>query len=442
MNSIAYSSTNYGSALPQGDASGGKLFTQLGVAIFVIGIASAIPLQTVGRLFIGELFLIGLAPIVVLLLLGVGGQYGKTARMLLVAMFVSWMGYLVSDIVRGTPSSDYLRGWSRWIAIGASFSTLAWLGSKNINFLLAFLLGQALGGCVAPLVLGGYVGPVYYWKFHASVPVCFAALILVRKLSAWASVGVSLALALVSIALDTRSIALLCMLTAGITFLAHRRRSGNRPLSAPVSKTQMFAAGVAVAALLGGAVWLIQYLGSHYGYARRFEASNATRMASATVAWSAIKESPVIGYGSWPRDPHLARERDKIVAKAKGVPTMRGSSQEDLIIAHSQILQGWLEGGLLGLFFFALLGAQIVRLLNWQSLVSPYMMLTPVSTFMVLECAWNLVFSPFSGTQRLGIPVACVFICYATQKMVELRTLQSGAYAPYSFGSFRPALHG
>ena len=94
-----------------------SLFTQGGIAACLLGVASGIPVQAVGRLYVGELILMVIAPVVALLLLGISNQYGKTARMILFAMIVSWIGYVISDLIRDTPSNDYLPaglGGSRW----------------------------------------------------------------------------------------------------------------------------------------------------------------------------------------------------------------------------------------------------------------------------------------------------------------------------------------
>jgi hypothetical protein len=189
-----------------------------------------------------------------------------------------------------------------------------------------------------------------------------------------------------------------------------------------MSRASVIIAGILLIAVAGGSVFVVKHFGERYGFSRRAQNSDATRLANAIVAWSAIRDSPVIGYGSWPRNPEFARQRDKLVAKAKGIPVNRMASQENLIITHSQILQSWLEGGILGLCFFLCLGWQMIRLLSWQTLVSPYTPLTPVLTFVLLDCAYAMVFSPFSGTQRVYIPAACVFICFVAEKRFENTT--------------------
>nr|MBA3480339.1 O-antigen ligase family protein [Pirellulales bacterium] len=251
----------------------------------------------------------------------------------------------------------------------------------------------------------------------------------------WVSVISLLGLAVVSVALDTRSIALLCILAAGLSWLSIRRSSIQGTKRAAVSKTSMAVAALIVVITALSAIFLIRLLGERYGYAERFERSNATRMVSATVTWTAIKRSPLIGYGSWPRDPELARLRDELVTKAKGVTAFRTTAQDDLIIAHSQFLQGWLEGGILGLTFFGYLAWLLFRQLTWLSLISPFTSLTPLIAFLQLLCAWNLVFSPFSGAQRVYIPATCVFICYVAAKSGELKWMQN--QRAYSYATTR-----
>ena len=400
------------------------LFSQAGMAMVALGIASGIPIQGLGKLFVGEVALVAIAPVIVLLLFGLSNEFGRMARIILITMIISWLGYVLSDFLRDTPSSDYLRGWARWISMGASFATLAWIGSKRIAYLAAFLVGLSIGSCVAPFITFGFVGVIPFWKFYGGVPICILALVVASAFRPMVSVLTLVGLAGISIALDTRSVALLCMLAAGVTWLAARRTAKNRLPLGPISKSSIIAASIGVALLALFSVFAIQQLGERYGYAERFRKSDSTRLISATVTWSAIKRSPLVGYGSWPRDAELARLRDRLVSKAKGVPAYRMASQDNLIIAHSQILQGWLEGGILGITFFVVFGWQLAKQLIWQTLRGPLLPLTTVIVFLQLHSAWHLVFSPFSGAQRVYIPAACVFICYLAQRSLQLEELR------------------
>jgi hypothetical protein len=414
-------------------------FTQAGLAVMALGIASNIPMQMMGRIFVGELVLIACAPIIVLLLFGLTNEYGRTARIILIALIVSWLGYLASDVVRHTPPSDYLRGWSKWIAMGASFATLAWLGSKNINLLISFIIGLAIGGCLTPFITGGFFGIKYYWKFHAGIPICILALIVTSSFRSSTTIITLLAVAGLSITLDSRSVALLCLATAVATWLAARRNNRRgRPQKAQkaMSKSSMIISSAFAVLVMIAGIFLIQRLGERYGYAERFERSNSARMASVVVAWSAIRDSPLIGHGSWPRDAELARERDRLISKAKGSHTYRSAAQDDLIIAHSQITQGWLEGGVLGLAFFVTLGWYLARQTLWLTFFAPIVPMASLIIFIQIHCAGHLVFSPFSGTQRVYIPVACAFICYVAQRRSEFLAMQHAAFRGFTAQRF------
>lgn len=402
-----------------------SVFTPIGISVMGLGVASGIPLQSMGKIYLGEALLIASAPIIALLLFGLSTEYGRTARVLLIAMIVSWIGYLISDIVRDTPASDYLRGWSKWVAMSASFASLAWIGSRSMNLIIAFVVGLSIGSCLAPFLVGGFMGLKVYWKFHAAIPVCILALIATNSFRPWVTIATLLGLTGASLALDTRFAALLCLATACAVWLG-ARRNAKRSVSQykPMSKGSIIAAAMLVAVGMAASLLIVQRVGERYGYAERFQRSNGIRLANLSVAWSAIKTSPFIGYGSWPRDSELARERDKLVAKAKGTPVYRAASQDDLIVSHSQITQGWLEGGVLGVTFFVVLGWYLMRQLLWLTFASPAIPMAAAVIFIQAHCAWHLFFSPFSGTQRVYIPAACTFICFIAQRRSELLVMQ------------------
>jgi len=232
-------------------------------------------------------------------------------------------------------------------------------------------------------------------------------------------------------------VALLCIITAAVTWLASRRSKQRDFLLKPVSRASIIGICFFMVFLMLASAVGIKTFGEKYGLAKRFQHSDDTRLASAMVTISAIRQSPLIGYGSWPRDAEFAAQRDRLVSKAKGTKTHRMASQDDLIIAHSQVLQGWLEGGILGLTFFLVLGWQLGKQLLWQSLRGPRFGMTAAIVFVQLHCAWHIVFSPFSGAQRVFIPTACVFVCFVAQQMSQLKTFRRTAAFGYAR---RPAL--
>ncbi len=282
-----------------------SIFSQSGIAVCLLGLASGIPIQTIGRLYVGEPILMAIAPLVVLLVLGLRDQYGRTARLLLAAITISWLGYVGSDFYSHTEPRDLLRGWSKWLAIGAAFATLAWLGSKNVRYVMFFLVGLSVGSCLTPFIYHLPMDVKFYWKFYAATPICILLLFLVNRFSAWASVVALCGVTAASVLLDSRAVALMCAAAAGVSILAAHRSSGRHASWRQTSRTSIAFAALMIAIVLGASVFLIQYAGERYGYEQRYENSNLTRYSSATVAWTAIKQSPLIGHGSWPRDAEL-----------------------------------------------------------------------------------------------------------------------------------------
>jgi O-antigen ligase len=88
---------------------------------------------------------------------------------------------------------------------------------------------------------------------------------------------------------------------------------------------------------------------------------------------------------------------------------MEGSRKDAHVITgssaatHSQILQAWVEGGILGVSFFLVFGFQLLKTLPAQLLSRRTDLLTPTLLFYQLYALWSLFMSPFAATTRLLI---------------------------------------
>lgn len=401
-----------------------------GLAMLGVGILTAIPVSFVGRVFIGEVLLGLVSPFAIPLVLTLPGPYGRVARMLLAAMVISWAGYVASDMYRATPSLDYLRGWSRWAALIAAYSTLAWLGSKSIRYVVYFLLGWSVGSIVYPLVTGGF-SVVDWWKFHAGVPACIIAAYFAGKAGKWIASAAMVGMGGVSVVLNTRSLMLAAVLAGGVSLIAGRTGRAKKLNVKRFSKQRIVLAIATLSLCAVAAVSIVNRVGETYGYKERFERSNVRRMVNAEVAYKIIKASPVIGYGSWARDPSVARIRDEIIKQRGESNVVRGQGQEDLVIVHSQVLQAWVEGGLLGLTFFVIYGWHLASKLLALTAYVKYNPLTPIMGFVLIMASWHFFASPFSGAVRVLICTSCVFAGYIAQQT-------DGATSPISVPQILP----
>src|SRR5262249_38936416 len=74
---------------------------------------------------------------------------------------------------------------------------------------------------------------------------------------------------------------------------------------------------------------------------------------------------------------------------------------------HSELLQSWVEGGVLGAVFFLVLGYQLLKWFPELAFRRPRDGLTPIMLLYTLSALWHLVFSPFALGARLFAALAC-----------------------------------
>ena len=416
-----------------------------GMAMVFIGLLAATPVNFVGRVYIGESLLGLAAPATIPLVLSLPGNYGRLAKMFLIAMVISWLGYIGSDLYRGTPTNDYLRGWFRWVALLSSYSTLVWLGAKNVRLVVFFTLGWCLGSALYPIAAGGGMGVYAWWKFYAGFPACVIAAYFLGKMGPWIAGPAMLVMGGLSIVLDSRAIMMTCFVVSGLTLLAGRRaaisvRRGTRE-DQNLSKSKTVVALITLVICGAASMFVVQKIGERFGYAERFERSNVKRWTNIEIAYSILKESPIIGYGSWARDPEVARIRDKVLESQLKSHIYRSESQDELVIVHSQLLQSWVEGGLIGLVFFVVYGWNLAEKGLKLAAVCRYEPLTPLIIFILVTAAWHFFASPFSGPVRVVIIVACVLMCYLAEESLPQGALdrQPLRMPPWRRSLARPA---
>ncbi len=389
------------------------------IAVMGLGIATSIPMQGIGKLYVGEVLMAAIALYAWFQLLSAPPKYRQLAYRFQVMFVLSLLGYVVSDIYRGIPAADYVRGWSRWGVMISNFVCLCWLASKSWGHLWQFAVGWQVGHALLPFIQG-FAGQNfgYLWKFYFAFPLLVLMLFLLRKRSPKTLTAALIGFGVLSVALDFRSIALVCWLTAAITFLSDRRltqRTWN------LKKSTMIKAVASLLLVAMVAVWAVQSLGAKYGYTERFYRSNMKRITFAKVTIEGIRQSPMIGYGSWAKNAELRKIRDRLIKKSGQDKVFREAHDKDLVIAHSQLLQGWLEGGILGVLFFVFFGYQLLRKSIYLIAERPYAMYMPMVILFCINASWHLVFSPFKGTQRIFIAIAAVAICYLGQEIATAR---------------------
>jgi len=119
----------------------------------------------------------------------------------------------------------------------------------------------------------------------------------------------------------------------------------------------------------------------------------------------AIYDSPMLGHGSWAKDPtYLIAERQALAIM--GYTTAEDVSidalQEGLIPTHSYIFGAWVDAGILGGFFWVW-----IFVLTARTLLRAYpgtALLLPLVSFVAFELLWDILFSPYGAEERIIFP--------------------------------------
>src|ERR1700741_3510781 len=369
--------------------------TALGVLSFLVGITASYKVILLGELYLAEL-LLPLAGGAALFTRGATSILRVPLfRTLLSAMLVTFAGYVLSDLVRGSSADQYLRGWARVAVLATNFVSLCLLVGADRRNLWWYVLGTGVGGVLYLRLAFGLPLPV--WKHGYAEYMTPAVVAASALLPAYLVVPAHLWLAWLSIRWDYRSHALIMILICALLWLRGRRQV---PAVAMKAALALALVGVLVAAGL-------DFSASEYERGRR-EASNVGRSFGLMFGAEAILNSPLVGYGSWAKGEELTELASEVLDRELGKKADAYSAgQQGSASIHSQLLQSWVEGGVLGAVFFLVLGYQLLKWFPELAFRRPRDALTPILLLYTLSGVWHLLLSPFALGGRLLGALAC-----------------------------------
>lgn len=365
-----------------------------------------IEVELVGRLFLSEILLLCMLP----LLLYARGHLllAPLPKKLMLLGFAWLLAQIVTDIIRDTPLEDWVRGWSKIIFLLLNFSAIyLYLNGKKNRFLL-FAIGIALGQVLAYFFNPNIFVEDYPWKFGYGMAITFLVILVLHisffeKRKILSSVIV-LGMGVLNFYLDFRSLGLVCLLTGGFMFAKKPDRLGSK-------KNKLNK--VAILVLLGSVA--IYGITAFYGYSVNEgwfgpEVRDKYLMQSSgdmgillggrseiLASTQAMIDSPIIGHGSWAKDRKYA---DMLMySLSQHGYDIHGIYESDLIPSHSYIMGAWVEAGVLGaVFWFWVLMLTIRALL---AIYDANATLVPLIAFVAFNLLWNIPFSPFGAEARL-----------------------------------------
>lgn len=364
----------------------------------VCGIFTPFVLDVVGELFVGEiLLLIFLIASYAAHKWGSRGLSPRTTSFLILLSALA-AGLVLADLIRGTPQSDFLRGWGRVALLAVDITALGLFGRRGVHTLVWFVAGYCLGHLIWATAEG--LDFVMNWKFeYGPALTLLGACGLYKIQSRRYRVLLLLIFAAANLAMDFRALAGFCVVAAVVEVLIEMRADG--PMIWVVAGVLVCCAAASMMVVLGN---------EDSQVSARQDTSNYDRLMRMKGSLEAIKDSPLLGYGSWPRSRALAYEYMRSMSSYVGHQWYIRPTERDLIPSHSQFLQAWLESGIFGIPFFAYLffcSLRSLKKLMTHQVLGPA---TSLAVILLVMCIWDVLFSPFSGRHRIFIAIAIAFI--------------------------------
>jgi hypothetical protein len=395
----------------------------------------AVEITIVGHLVLAELVLLLALPF---LLARAHGQIDRPMKLILGFGLLWLASQILTDLVRHTAFHDFARGWSRIFFTMSSLLALDLIFQNKSRRLALFGLGLSLG-----LLLGYVTSPTAFqrtdaWKFGLGPPVTLLlALAATRprvQRFAVLPVGILCAAALLNLALGARSLGGICLLAAG--YLAFQAYSLRRAHGSPRLSVRRIAVVTGLTVLLGlGFLRGYEYAAAHglLGQAAKAKyalqsngkikliAPFAADRPTFYIGIKAIEASPVIGHGSWARNPKYTTEAVSELKKDgySVDPNLINQLKTAVRIpSHSYLLEAWVDGGIAGgIFWLVILGLVGAVFLTLYAIRDN---LSPLIAFLMMGLAWNVFLSSYGDDDRIIAAYSILVMLYAWRRFRQL----------------------
>lgn len=413
-------------------ASGGAFAAEL--LIFLIPFLQCVQLKIVGLLYGSDLLFVAVFAYLVF-----NGELRLPTHESRLFVFFSslWLAsQIVTDVVRRSAPEDFARGWIRILLTIVNFLVLMALLYGRPRRLLIYGTGLAAGSLGTFLVNPLPFADEYPWKFGVSYGITLAVFLFASRRSCVGSRAIlmSFAIGVLNICLGARSRGGACLAVAAyLAAGAAWRRRGAPAIQFNLKRFVTYLAAVGVGIAL--TAWVYQY-SAEAGFLgesakAEYESQSSGQYGfllggrSAVLgSFPAIYDSPILGHGSWAKDPQYILMQLEALA-ALGYSTVSSVLAEEMqtgyIPAHSHLFGSWVEAGLLGAFFWAWVLAMVAKTLGQLS--PARFTFAPVAAFTAFALAWDIVFSPYGADMRFVAPYSIVMLMTCVTAIPKARNL-------------------
>lgn len=391
------------------------------VILFLIPLLLNIRINFIGSISVGEILLIAASPFS---FVGLRELFAiRRFRVILTLLVLYLASLMVADFVRGTGAVDYLRGWFRIAMTIFAFIVIGGLIRQREDRVGVFMAGFALsaffvyGAAVDLELLSGAE------RFKYSIGPCLAILVflLISRLGAENRpylYALPLVLGLGSLLLNSRSLGGIVLLATAVPLVVRRPSYSLKML-----RLEFLSYGVALVFAVVMLVGAYNYAAprGHLGEAAREKyvtqadkSGKFTLLAGRDEVYYTIPkiiESPFLGWGSWYKDWAYVFNRTMELGNSENGARYISDTRQGLVPSHSHLFGGWMEAGLIGGVFWAyvLFSAARPILLGSFHLLS---FTRFAALFVLLNFAWDIVFSPYAGERRVWTGFMLLLVVY------------------------------
>jgi len=380
---------------------------------FICGASCSIYFRVIGVLSVGQ-FLLCLGAIDAIWRWGIKSLTEGTLGRVMLLLLILVAGLSLSDVWNDTPWDSRLKGYARIFTLVVDTIALLDFMSKRLTAFVCFVAGFGVGGAILAALVDPNIFLPVIWKAYAGIPTTLLIVSLISLVPSWGfRFGFFVLAGCANVILDFRCLGGFCFAAAGIVWIQQNRKVDLRMLAL---------GSVFVIAALAVMLFLTLERSADEAGDRQ-NMSNVERMAAFDVSVAAICDSPVLGYGSWPEDRKRVADFVGEVVSTTRRPLNLDPEEVLVIPYHSQVLQAWVEGGVLGVFFFLYYAFKLAASLRKLALGFLDQRLVGLFTIILVMALWDVFCSPLGASHIPCAAMALAIIVYIDRRWARGRRL-------------------
>lgn len=394
------------------------------VYAFWVGITIPFAAHFVGDLPIGEVLLLGSLPLLLAF------RWKKAFRPELKNVYIlmaSWLlGLIVADVYNQTNLTDRMRGTGLIIFFGLDLFAVSILLGRNERRKVWLFVGVAIGALASVKLQPSSASEDYPWKFGYAWGAMQAALLICsffygRKRYVPAAISILIIIA-VNLLFNFRSPVLYLLITLVLVFPIVPERIGRMQILPSGQAARVIMLAILSLGAAGAAIYLISFV-TQAGYiSDEAKLKNEAQEKGGNlllggrpefvIGLRAALDAPIIGHGSWPHDLKYREMLNDMMVESEAMDPGNarnvGSESDEIIPSHSHIVGAWVSAGILGPIFWIYFIVMIFKGIVQVTFQKPA--LAPLYIWMMIGGIWDIFFSPFAFTRRIGEAILIVVL--------------------------------